>query len=138
VCSSDLAKLVLRHQKNAKETVIPILAPLAAALAALPDTQLTYITTQQGKPYTVAGFGNWFRRKCDAADLPHCSAHGLRKAMARRLAESGNTNLQGRSVTGQTDRVFTYYAQQANQAAMAEEAMANLERKFAKPSDKTS
>ena len=34
-------------------------------------------------------FGNKFREWCDEAGLRHCSAHGLRKAAATRLAEHG-------------------------------------------------
>ncbi len=49
----------------------------------------TYLVTSFGKSYTAAGFGNWFRVQCDAAGLPQCSAHGLRKAAASRLAELG-------------------------------------------------
>lgn len=41
------------------------------------------------KPFTNAGFGNWFRDQCDAAGLPKCSAQGLRKAIMRRMAAIG-------------------------------------------------
>lgn len=130
-------KLFLHHEKNDSDTAIPIIAPLAEALAAMPDDHLTYLVTMHGKPYSDKGFGNWFRRKCDKAGLKHCSAHGLRKAMARRLAESGATNQQGKAVTGhKSDRLFSYYAMQADREVMAEEAMANLEKKFAKSGKK--
>ena len=46
------------------------------------------------KPFTANGFGNWFRRRCDEAGLPHCSAHGLRKAGATIAAENGATEHQ--------------------------------------------
>ena len=51
----------------------------------------TFLVTDFGKPFTAAGFGNKFRHWCDQAGLRHCSAHGLRKAMASRLAEHGAT-----------------------------------------------
>ena len=35
------------------------------------------LTTATGKPFTAAGFGNWFRKRCNEAGLPQCSAHGL-------------------------------------------------------------
>jgi len=131
-------KLVLHHSKNDSETIVPIIAPLAEALTAMPDEHLTYIVTVHGKPYSPKGFGNWFRRKCDKAGLEHCTAHGLRKAMARRLAESGATNQQGKAVTGhKSDRMFSYYAMKADQEGMADEAMANLERKFANKGGKS-
>ena len=50
--------------------------------------------TAFGKPFTANGFGNWFRRRCDEAGLPHCSAHGLRKAGATIAAENGATEHQ--------------------------------------------
>lgn len=50
---------------------------------------LTFLLTDYGKSFTEAGFGGWFRERCDASGLPHCSAHGLRKAAATALAESG-------------------------------------------------
>lgn len=130
-------RLHLRHGKNSSDTSIPILPPLAEALAPFEATTGTYLQTQFGKPYTANGFGNWFRRVVRAAGLPdHCSAHGLRKAMSRRLAETGATVLQGRAVTGhKTDREFARYAEQANKAGMADIAMANLADRLAKGGD---
>lgn len=127
-------RLHLSHGKNNSDTSIPILPPLEDALAPFEATTGTYLQTQFGKPYTANGFGNWFRRVVRAAGLPdRCSAHGLRKAMSRRLAESGATVLQGRAVTGhKTDREFARYAERANKAGMADIAMANLADKLAK------
>lgn len=121
-------KLVLRHAKNKSDTVIKILPPLAAALDAMTDEKhLTYLVTRTGKSFTPAGFGNWFRETCNEAGLPHCSAHGLRKAMARRLAETGATTMQGRAVTGhRSDAMFIHYAAKANRETMANEALNRL------------
>ena len=118
-------KLVLRHDKNKSDTVIKILAPLAAALDAMTDEKhLTYLVTRTGKSFTPAGFGNWFRDRCNDAGLPHCTAHGLRKAMARRLAETGATTMQGRAVTGhRSDAMFIHYAAKASRESMADEAL---------------
>jgi Phage integrase family len=50
---------------------------------------------QVGKPFTAAGFGNWFRDRCREAELPErCTSHGLRKAAATYLAELGFTDHQ--------------------------------------------
>lgn len=120
-------KLILRHNKNKSDTVIRILDPLAKALDAIDSQHLTYLVTQTGKPFTAAGFGNWFRERCNQAGLPHCTAHGLRKAMARRLAESGATTMQGRAVTGhKSDAMFIHYAAKANREAMADEALERM------------
>ena len=50
------------------------------AIDAAPSDHLTFLTTKGGAAFTPAGFGNWFRECCNDAGLPHCSAHGLRKA----------------------------------------------------------
>lgn len=130
----DGDRLNLDHTKNDSNASLPITPELEAAIAPFAETTGPYLQTMHGKPYTADGFGNWFRRKVKDAGLPlGCSPHGLRKAMSRRLAESGSTNQQGRAVTGhKTDREFTRYAAKANKAAMADEAMANLSKRFAK------
>jgi hypothetical protein len=45
--------------------------------------------TAAGAPFSAAGFGNFFREWCNEAGLYSCTAHGLRKAQLRRLAEAG-------------------------------------------------
>lgn len=118
------AHFVLRHEKNKSDTKVRILPQLAEALDAMPDRHMTYLVTERGKPFESASFGNWFRQRCNDAGLPQCSAHGLRKAMSRRLAESGATTLEGRAVTGhKTDAMFAHYAASANRERLADEAM---------------
>jgi len=57
----------------------------------------------------------------------HCSAHGLRKAAAARLAEAGATELEIRAVTGhQTSHEVNRYTKAANQKRMAEAGMSKL------------
>lgn len=127
-------RLELDHGKNDSQTSIPINDELESIIAPFADTTGTYLQTKWGKPYTANGFGNWFAEKATEAGLPStCRAHGLRKAMSRRLAESGATNQQGRAVTGhKTDRMFTHYAEKANKRTMADDALANVSRRFAK------
>ena len=56
---------------------------------------LTFLVTAQGKSFSAAGFGNWFREICNEAGLPkRCTSHGLRKAAATRLADRGATTTQ--------------------------------------------
>ena len=63
-------------------------------------SHMTFLVTEFGKPYSVAGFGNRFRDWCDQAGLKHCSAHGLRKALATELANNGATAHEIMAVTG--------------------------------------
>jgi integrase len=72
----------------------PILPVLADIIARSPTGDLTYLVTSFGKSVTVAGFGNWFRERCNEAGLPQCSAHGLRKVGAAMAAEAGTTDRQ--------------------------------------------
>jgi len=137
----------LRHTKNKSDTSIKILPQLAAALDAMEaadEKHLTYLVTLKGKPFEPASFGNWFRDRCNDAGLPHCSAHGLRKAMSRRLAEGGATTLEGRAVTGhKTDAMFAHYAASANRSMLADEGMDKVAGRFGvansfgKPKEKT-
>jgi integrase len=72
----------------------PVVPELARIIAASPTGDQTFLVTEYGKPFTPAGFGAWFRKRCDEAGLPHCTAHGLRKAGATLAAEAGATDRQ--------------------------------------------
>ena len=86
---------------------------------------MTFLVTSFGKSFASAGFGNWFRDRCDKAGLPQCSVHGLRKAAARRLSEAGCSNQQIKAVTGhQTDKEVLRYTPEADLTRLAEQAMA--------------
>jgi hypothetical protein len=76
--------LYVRQQKTGAELIIPVHADLQASISE--TAGMTSLVTGVGKPFTAAGCGNWFREQCDMANLRHCSALGLRKAAARRLA----------------------------------------------------
>jgi integrase len=94
------------------------------SLAPAPNSNLTFLTTAYGKPFSAAGFGNWFRDQCDAAGLHHCSAHGLRKAAARRLAEAGCTEHEIAAITGHASlKEVQRYTKAANRTKLAVAAM---------------
>jgi integrase len=103
-----------KQAKTKKVLWLPIAPELRAAIAAMPSVGIsTYLVTDFGKPFSKAGFGNWFRERCDEAGLPQCSAHGLRKAIARRLAEgeAGNQGLKSVGGWSNDDEVSTYTAE---------------------------
>jgi integrase len=82
------------------------------------------LVTEFGAPFTAAGFGNWFRDRCNEAGLKHCSFHGLRKAAATRLAEAGCTTEQIKAVTGHaTLKEVGRYTKAADQARLARQAL---------------
>jgi integrase len=81
------------RKKVPKSMELPLLPQLEAVIAATVTGESTFLVTDQAKPkgFTSNGFGNRFREWCDQAGLPHCSAHGLRKAGACIAAEGGAT-----------------------------------------------
>jgi hypothetical protein len=71
---------------------IPVLPELQGELDELPAHQLTFLITDQGKAFTAAGFGNWFR---DMA--------ATRAANRRKLAQGAVHRLKARTTTGKPD-----------------------------------
>lgn len=115
----------VRQQKTGTTLEIRLHTALRASLDARQVHQLTFITTPTGEPYTAAGFGNWFSDAARKAGLPvGVSAHGLRKAAARRLAEAGCTASEIAAITGhRTLKEVSRYTQAADQRTLANAAM---------------
>ena len=104
--------------------MIPLHPELKLALASVPRTNLTFLMTERGAPFTPAGFGNWFRDQCNAAGLRQCSAHGLRKAAATRLANAGCSSDQIKSITGHRSLAeVAHYTRAADQQRLARQAL---------------
>lgn len=117
--------------KTGARLSIPIHPALRAALDACPSGHLTFLVTDEGKrskPFTAAGFSQWFTERARDAGLPKgCSPHGLRKAAARRLAEAGCTPHQIAAVTGHvTLKEVERYTKAADQGRLAEAAIARI------------
>jgi integrase len=134
--------IAVRQQKTGASLAIPIHSELKRIIAATPSGHLTFLVTQErgkSKPFTAPGFTNWFREMCRDAGLRHCSAHGLRKALARRLAEAGCSEHEIAAITGHRSlQEVRRYTQAASQLVLAHSAMKaisgpNGERKLANP-----
>ena len=122
----DVVRFQPTKGRRAKPQILelPILPDLAAAIEAGPTGDLTWIVTESGKPYTPEGFGNIYRRWCDAAGLTHCSAHGVRKAAATIAAENGADPHKLMKIFGwRTLKEAERYTRAVRQAKMAAEAM---------------
>src|SRR5215813_13512923 len=132
-------EIAVRQQKTDEPLLIPMHPKLIEALAAVPKTDMTFLMNERGKPFTPAGFGNWFRARCNEASLPQCSAHGLRKAAATRLADAGCTTDQIKAVTGHKALTeVARYTKGADQRRLARQALnlqlrAERERDFVQP-----
>jgi len=129
-------RIAVRQRKTDKVVTLSIHPELARALAAAPKNHLTFLTTERGAAFSVAGFGNWFRKQCNEAGLPQCSAHGLRKAACRRLAEAGCSANEIAAISGHASlREVERYTRAASQSHLAEQALtrqlrAEREQKF--------
>lgn len=118
--------------KTGAELALSLHPALVSELEATARANMTFLVTEFGAPFSDAGFGNWFRDRCREAGLVKCSAHGLRKAAARRMAEAGMSADIIKSVTGHTNlRTVSIYTDAADQARLADHGIAAIGR--AKP-----
>ena len=119
-------RIVLRQRKTGRVVSVPIHPELARALAEAPKTDLTFIKTARGVPFSPTGFTNWFRSMCVAAGLPKaCSPHGLRKAACRRLAEAGCSANEIAAISGHASlKEVTRYTAAADREHLADQAIA--------------
>lgn len=118
-----------RDQKTGKEWWLPIAPQLREAIDAMPPhDHLCFLVSALGKPYSAASLGNKFRLWFDQAGLPHCTAHGLRKAISRRMAEDlgmGNTGIKSVTLHSNDSEVAVYTAG-ADQKRLATAAIERL------------
>ena len=115
--------IAVRQEKTDSPLLIPVHPELAHALPSAPRTNLPFLITEHGRPFTSASFGNWFRKRCNEAGLPQCSAHGLRKCAATRLADAGCSLHRIMAVTGHKSMSSVApYTKRADQARLPREA----------------
>jgi integrase len=120
-------RLAYRRGKTGIAADLMILPALAEELRHVPADTMLFLTHGKGLPYKPETLGNWFKDQCRAAGLNHCSAHGLRKAGARRIAEHGGTEHEVMSFMAHaTPKEGATYTRQANRAMMADSALAKV------------
>jgi integrase len=124
--------LHVRQSKTGVSLQLPIFPELREAIDAMQgDRHLTFLVTAAGRPFTPAGFTNWFRDRCNEAGLPGFSAHGLRKAGLRRLAQAGCSVHEIAAFSGhKTLAEVAHYTRSVEQAALAQEAMVKARTKL--------
>jgi integrase len=124
----------IRQDKTGATLAVPVIPELEAIIRDTPADHLTFLTTPSGKPLTPSGFSYWFKQVCIGAGLPHCSAHGLRKAAARRLAEAGCTAHEIAAITGHASlREVARYTKAVDQKRLATSAMDKVRTFSVKP-----
>jgi integrase len=139
---SDIIRLGKQHARGGKLTFtqfkgrnrkpkrlqLPILPALQRIIDASPCGALTFLINDLGRPFTDAGIGNKMRQWCDEAGLPHCTAHGIRKAGSTIAAENGATAHQLMAIFGwDTLKQAEIYTKAANQKRLAEDSMHLIE-----------
>lgn len=120
--------ITIIQQKTGKELVIPQHPALIRAVQAGPSNGIYLIGDEAGRPISGNALSKRVKRAAHDAGLPpRCTAHGLRKAMQRLLAENGATTKQMQSISGHATLVQTeLYSAAANQAQLAAAAIALL------------
>jgi integrase len=132
-------RIAVRQQKTDKPLLIKMHPELLRVLNSVPKDNLTFLITERGGPFTPASLSNWFGKRCCEAGLRHCSAHGLRKLAATRLANAGASIDQIKARTGhQTTKEVERYTRAADQARLDEQALevqlrAEREQNFVQP-----
>src|SRR5262245_54962646 len=132
-------RIAVRQQKTDMPLLIKLHPELLRALATVPKSNLTFLTTERGAPFTPAGLSNWFGKRCSEVGLRHCSAHGLRKLAATRLANAGASTDHIKARTGhRTSKEVERYTRAADQARLDEQALeiqlrAEREQNFVQP-----
>ena len=117
------SKVIGRYAPVPKDRTIRIVPELQQALDAAMEantaqakkkgsnvTQLTFLTTPTGKQFSEENFSIWWRKRLDDIGLNHCTAHGVRRGVAKMAAERGASGHMLMSMGGWTNlkQVQTY------------------------------
>lgn len=115
--------LSVTQEKTGADVRMPVHPALARAIKAMT------VVSHDGRllPMTKDQLGDMVATAAVAAKLENCTAHGLRKANQRLLAENDATTFQMRAVSGhKTTKEAERYAAAANRARLAAQAIAKL------------
>jgi integrase len=120
------------RKKGSSPVAIPMLPPLFKATRASVVVGPTYLLSETGRPFTsVEALRVRVQRWCAAAGLVDRSSHGIRKAMAELMAESGCSQHQIMAVLAhtqaKTSEVYTKGVERQVLAADGMKALAGLD-----------
>jgi integrase len=127
--------LQIRTEKRGVVVHLPIRPELEEAFEAGPhgrEGELAFITAATGRKIGQAirkeRLGELFVAACKRAGLEDRSAHGIRKAAARRFAEAGATVNELMAIFGWTDAEMALkYTREADKKRLAAQAIARLQ-----------
>jgi integrase len=126
----DGSYIRLRQSKGGARVVIPVGAPLKAALNAAVKRSTIMLTTADGTPWTPDGFRASWGKACKRAGVIGVTFHDLRGTAVTRLAIAGCTEAEIATITGHSLRsvraiLDTHYL--SRDQALAESAISKLE-----------
>lgn len=126
-------KVNYKASKTDADLWLPLARDLQRAIAAMPKVGIrTYLATEYGEPCSKDGMGNAVREWCDAADLPHCTSHSLRKAVGRRMAQLRLTEEEMIAVGGWRDtQSLRVYTEAVEQEWLADGALKRVDDAYA-------
>lgn len=126
-------RIVYRRRKAKKnpdgfEVNIPVQPYLAATSAHVSEDAVTYLQTEDAGLRSANGLGTSMRSKwCGKAGLPQCNAHGLHKAMCRRIAKVSGNVFKAMAVSGHMDiKKAQKHCDRFNSKGKADSAIAGL------------
>jgi integrase len=90
----------MQQSKTSRRIVIPVGAPLKAALDATVRRSTRILTNANGRPWTEDGFRSSWRKACAAVGITGLTFHDLRGMAVTRLAVHGCTEPEIVSITG--------------------------------------
>jgi integrase len=129
--SYDGTHIRLRQSKTGQRIVIPVGAPLKAALDAASKRSTIILTNSEGKPWTSDGFRASWGKACKSAGVVGVTFHDLRGTAVTRLALAGCTEAEIATITGHSLHsvraiIDTHYL--SRDPALAESAIRKLEK----------
>jgi integrase len=116
--------IAVRQEKTDTPLMLKMHPELERILAAVPRSNLTFLVTDRGAAFSAAGLSNWFGKRCRAAGVSHCTAHGLRKLALTRRANAGASTEMLKAFGGhKTSKNVEPYIRAVNQARLDEQGL---------------
>ncbi len=100
----DGARIRLKQRKTGARVVVPVAAPLKAALDAAARCSPLILTQRNGNPWTEEGFRSSWRKTVKRAGIEGRTFHDVRGTAVTRLAMAGATEAEIATLTGHSLR----------------------------------
>lgn len=122
-------RIFYRRGKTGVSGTYKILPELSVELARIPDGQMMLVAHgEKALAYKPETLGNWFRTRCNAAGLPHCALHGIRKGQATAIADNNGTEFEVMSFLAHASpKEAATYTKKAGRAKLADSGLERLQ-----------